>query len=110
MRSQTVVGRDRWGVAGGVAQQGRDLAVGGELRPAPGAGGEVVVDLVALVGVERVERIDAEHLLDLVVGHGCSPFRPSPETLSWPCMRFSPLRILLFTVPSGSPRIVATSR
>jgi hypothetical protein len=42
----------------------------------------VVVDILALVGVERVERIDAEHLLDLVVGLGCSPIRPSPETMS----------------------------
>ena len=105
-----VVGRDRRGVADGVAQQGRDLAVGGELRAAPRAGGEVVVDLLSLVRIERVERIDTEHFLDLVVRHGCSPFRPSPETVSWLCMRFNPLRILLFTVPSGSPRIVATSR
>jgi len=55
---------------------------GGELRSAPGAGGQVVVDILALVGVERVERIDAEHLLDLVVGHGWSPVRPRPETMS----------------------------
>jgi len=46
------------------------------------AGGQVVVDILALVGVERVERIDAEHLLDLVVGHGWSPVRPRPETMS----------------------------
>ena len=105
-----LIGRGRRRIAGGIAEQGRDLAVGGQLRPASRAGEEVVLDLLTLVGVEGVEGVRPEQLLDLVVGHVCSPFRPSPPVASWPCMRFSPLRILLLTVPSGSPRSVATSR
>jgi hypothetical protein len=42
----------------------------------------VVVDILALVGVYALDALDAEHLLDLVVGHGWSPVRPRPETMS----------------------------
>ena len=104
------VGRGRRRLADCVAQHGRYLEMSGKFRATSRTGREVLFDLLALVVVERVERVDAEQLLDLVVGHGCWPFAPSPATASWPCIRFKPLRILLFTVPSGSPRIVATSR
>ena len=74
-----VLGRAGRGVHDGVAQQRRDVTVRGQLGATTRAGDEMLVDRLALFGVESVEGIGAEQLLQLVVGHGCSPARPRPE-------------------------------
>ena len=74
---------------------------------------EVRLDLLALVGVDRVERVRAEELVELggaqLSAHGPPlPARPL-ETSDWRS-RPSPDRIRLLTVPSASPSSCATSR
>ena len=63
MRSHTPVGRI--GVV--VGEQRRDLPQLGHLGTAPGAVRQVRLDRLGLVGVDRVEAVRAQQLLDLVV-------------------------------------------
>ncbi len=96
----------------GVGQHGRNLPVLDHLGRAARAGLEVALDDRRLVGLDRVEGVRAQQLLDLGVGkrfdaHDDAP--PTPDALSGPRIRLSPARIRLFTVPSGSPNMSATS-
>ena len=84
-----------------------------DLDPSHRRAREVRLDLLALVAVERVERVDAEELLQLGRGqlssHG-SPDPMAPLLTSSSRSRPSPVRMRLFTVPSGSSSNAATSR
>ena len=99
-------------VAALVGQERGDLTVLGDLGPAPGARRQVGLDRGALVGVDGVEGVGAEQLGDLVVGHAlvAHGWPPTPASARPERRRRSPVRILVFTVPSGSSSIVATSR
>ena len=99
--------------AGGAAvgQVGRGLQVLGQLGSTARAVDQMGLDRGALVGVDGIERVGADQLLDLGhverFGH-CAP--PIPASISSTRSFLSPLRIRLFTVPSGSPSRTATSR
>ncbi len=90
----------------------RDLEMAGQLRPTARALGEVMIDDATLVVVDRVERVGTQELLD--VGHRQLEIAHRRTSTSDPSSKprifLSPVRIRLFTVPSGSPRIFATSR
>ena len=70
--------------------------------------GEVLVDLRALVVVDRVERVGAEQLLELGMRQLSFHAPPIPASARPSRMRRSPERIRLFTVPSGWSRSAAT--
>ncbi len=84
----------------------------GQLGTTPGALGEVAIDDAALVVVDGIEGVDAEQLLDLGHRHLELTHRSTSasDASSNPRIFLSPVRMRLFTVPSGSPRMVATSR
>lgn len=69
-----------------------------------------LLDLVALIGIDRVQRERAEKLAEFVgvqsFVHCCSPRSTATKRSR---ILASPARIRLFTVPSGTPRIMATS-
>ena len=69
-----------------------------------------LVDRGALVIVDRVDRVRREQLPDLVGSQFTIHDSSIPRSSSCVRSRISPVRILLFTVPSGWPRIRATSR
>ena len=100
------------GVAALVGEERRDLTVLGHLGATAGTGREVGLDRGALVGVDRVEGVGPEEVDDLVVGHVplVHGWPPTPASASPVRRRRSPERILVFTVPSGSSSIDATSR
>lgn len=92
---------------------GRNLPVLFHLGSAAGALPEVVLHDLPLVGVDRVEGERAEQGLDLLVPQHLAHSGTaglSPASASRPRIRLRPERIRLFTVPSGWPSIVATSR
>ena len=64
---------------------------------------------VQLGAVDGIERVGAEQFAGFFVGHHASTPR-TPASFSTARMRRMPLRMRLFTVPSGCSSIVATSR
>ena len=106
MRDQTPVGAS---APENASMRGR-LAVLSHLGPAARAIEQVRLDDLRFVALDRVDGVDAEELLDVVVCqlwcHGC------PVSLSMRSVRrrLRPARIRLLMVPSGVSRIVATSR
>ena len=69
--------------------------------------------LAVAAGVDGVEGVGPEQVGEVVVAgdHGRTPSSAAtPTAASSTRRRFSPARIRLFTVPSGSPRMAATSR
>ena len=93
-----------------VGDEAGHLPVLGHLGRAPWALGQMGADRGGLVGVDGVERERTQELGDLVVVHGSVHAVSTPCCASADLSRRSPLRIRLFTVPSGCPRIDATSR
>jgi hypothetical protein len=94
-----------------VRQVRRHLTVLSHLGPATRALDQVAFDALALIGVDGVERVGTQHLGELVEGvvHVHSP-NPTPALTNSVRNRFNPERIRLFTVPSGSSNMTATSR
>ncbi len=81
------------------------------LGPAARAVPQVELDGIGFLGVHRVQGVDPQELLDLrMVQFHAIPPSVSSAVPSAVLILLSPARILLFTVPSGSPRRVATSR
>ena len=93
-----------------VGDQSRHLPVLGHLGRAPWALGQMGADGGGLVGIDGIERERTQERSDLVVVHGSVHAVSTPCCASADRSRRSPLRIRLFTVPSGWPRIDATSR
>ena len=91
-----------------VCEHRRRLAHLPHLGPGFGMIGEVGLDAPAVDVVDRVEGVGTEQLVEMVVGRHVPT--STPAATSSRCSRRSPLRILLFTVPSGTSRRAATSR
>jgi len=91
----------------------RDVAELGDFGAARRATIEMRFDGRELVGVERIERVGAEQLLDGVVPvthHQPTSPTVSPALTSSSCNRRRPARMRLLIVPSGWSSSVATSR
>ena len=84
-----------------VGQQGRRLTQARHLRTAGGAAGQMTLEAGSLDVVDRVQRVGAEQLLDLLVGRPGHWSDPIPVACSSWRSRRSPARMRLFTVPSG---------
>ena len=85
-----------------VAESPGHLTEGIELGAAAGARIEVCLQLGELLAVDGVEGVGAEELAGIVVGHHASaPRTPASESARRARIRRMPLRIRLFTVPSG---------
>ena len=88
-----------------------DLAVLGHLGACSWVLLQVLLDLLALVGIDGVECVGAQQLVHL---GRCQPSvhdgPPVPMSMSVERIRLRPDRMRLFTVPSGSRKSAATSR
>ena len=103
-------------VHAGECQHRRDLAVLLHLHRGLGVDRQVVVDTIALGGIERVEGVRPEQLVEFVdvvrgihvLTHQSAP-TVTPASTNSVRSRLRPARIRLFTVPSGWPSSSATS-
>ena len=94
----------------GVREERGDLAQVADLRATTRTVGEVTVDERGFIRLDRVDGIGAQELLDLFVRHASLPSPSCCASTSESRMRRSPARMRLFTVPSGSSSMCATSR
>ncbi len=80
------------------------------LHPAAPAPGHMPTDPATLVLVQGIQGIDTQQLFEIGVRVVPDHAPLTPAAASDICNRFNPDRMRLFTVPSGSPSMAATSR
>ena len=100
--------RRRW--ATGVGEIRRAVLQTADFRAGIGIAGEILVDLPALVVVDGVDGVRGQEVLDFLGAQLAIHDSSIPRSSSCLRSRISPVRIRLFTVPSGCWSIRATSR